>query len=146
MLPQTTRRSLPMALLQARERVMAHFRPMLARHAITEQQWRVIRVIAEDGPLGASEVAERASILGPSLTRIIRALEARDMITSERLTGDGRRVVLAIAPVGAALIKSTLSERGDIYQAIEARHGRENLERLLDLLETLIRTEQSAEG
>lgn len=37
-----------MVLLRAREVIMAHFRPMLARHDITERQWRVLRVLAED--------------------------------------------------------------------------------------------------
>jgi hypothetical protein len=45
---------------------MAHFRPMLARHDITEQQWRVLRVLAETGPVEATELANRASILPPS--------------------------------------------------------------------------------
>jgi len=33
-------KNLPMALLKARESVMAHFRPILREHDITEQQWR----------------------------------------------------------------------------------------------------------
>ena len=49
-LPRDTRRSLPMALLRARETVMARFRPMLAENDINEQQWRVLRVL--DQPRG----------------------------------------------------------------------------------------------
>jgi homoprotocatechuate degradation regulator HpaR len=142
-LPASTRRSLPMALLRARELVMTHFRPMLARHDVTEQQWRVIRVLSETGPLGATDLAERASILGPSLTRIAKGLEARGLITTERLADDGRRVVLTVTPAGAALIDAAASERSAIYRAMEARHGREWLERLLDQLETLIDRELS---
>jgi len=96
LLPKNTRRSLPMALLRAREVVMARFRPMLARHDITEQQWRVIRVLSEESPLDATEVAIRASILAPSLTRIIKALEARRLITRGKFADDGRRVQLAM--------------------------------------------------
>ena len=44
LLPPSTRRSLPMALLRAREVIMAHFRPMLARHDITEQQLSLIHI------------------------------------------------------------------------------------------------------
>ncbi len=60
------RRSLAIGLLRAREAVMSHFRPILAAHDVTEQQWRVIRVLAEAGMLDASEVAEKAFILAPS--------------------------------------------------------------------------------
>ena len=38
--------SLPLQLLKAREAAMARFRPMLRSHGLTEQQWRVIRVLA----------------------------------------------------------------------------------------------------
>src|SRR6187402_330172 len=96
LLPRDTRRALPIALLKARETVMARFRPILAARDVTEQQWRVIRVLGEESPLDASEAAERACVLAPSLTRIIKALEDRRLITRERDSADGRRISLAI--------------------------------------------------
>ena len=36
-----TRRTLPIALLRAREHLMERFRPMLLSYSVTEQQWRV---------------------------------------------------------------------------------------------------------
>ena len=80
LLPRDTRRALPIALLRAREAVMARFRPILQARDVTEQQWRVIRVLGEESPLDASEVADRACVLAPSLTRIIKALEERALI------------------------------------------------------------------
>ncbi|EBU8132120.1 homoprotocatechuate degradation operon regulator HpaR, partial [Salmonella enterica subsp. enterica serovar Java] len=59
------RHALPIALLRARETVMAQFRPMLARHDLTEQQWRVIRALAEHGQIDASELSARAFVLAP---------------------------------------------------------------------------------
>lgn len=138
MLPSNTRRSLPMALLRAREVVMTHFRPMLARHDITEQQWRVIRVLGEASPLDASDVARGASILAPSLTRIIKTLEDRGFITRGKFADDGRRVQLAITPQGQALIDSVTPERQAIYQLIENRCGAAELNQLLDRLERII--------
>lgn len=141
MLPEATRRTLPMALLRAREVVMARFRPMLARRDVTEQQWRVLRVLNEAGPLEATELAERANVLAPSLTRMLKTLEQRDFITRHRVDGDGRRAALAIAPAGLALIEELAPERHAIYQDIERRYGKERLTRLLDLLEELIEGE-----
>ena len=122
---------------------MAHFRPMLARHDITEQQWRVLRVLAETGPLEATELAGRASILPPSLTRIIKALEERRLITRNRVKDDGRRALLAITPSGVALIEDLAPERIAIYEAIEGRYGAEQYEQLFDMLESLIQSESS---
>lgn len=141
MLPPSTRRSLPMALLRAREVIMAHFRPMLARHDITEQQWRVLRMLAEAGPLEATELANQASILPPSLTRIIKAMEERKFITRSRVKDDGRRARLAISPAGLALIEELAPERVAIYDAIEKRFGVEQHEKLLDMLDGLIQSQ-----
>ncbi|MGO7418398.1 MarR family transcriptional regulator, partial [Rhizobium ruizarguesonis] len=78
------RRSLPIALLRARAAVMGHFRPMLALHDVTEQQWRVIRLLAEAGTLDASEMSERAFILAPSPTRILRSPKERGFINKRK--------------------------------------------------------------
>ena len=117
---------------------MEEFRPMLAHHDVTEQQWRVVRVLAEAGKLDATEVALRASILAPSLTRIIRNLEDRKLIKRKKDARDGRRVILEIAPVGAALIKNALPETAAAYQRLEARFGAAKLNALLDLLDEVM--------
>ncbi len=137
LLPHNTRRSVPIALLRAREAVMSHFRPMLAQHDITEQQWRVIRILAETDIVDASEMAEQAFILAPSLTRIIRSLEERGIITKTKDENDGRRVLLQITPVGLAIIKEVAPESRLIYQMIEERFGHERIDQLLDMLEDL---------
>src|SRR5690349_9542348 len=108
-----------MALLRAREAVMARFRPMLASHDVTEQQWRVLRVLSEAGPLEATELADRANVLAPSLTRMLKALEQRKFITRRKVKGDGRRAALTIAPAGSDLLQALSPERGAIYDALE---------------------------
>ena len=138
--PLSTRRSLPMALLRAREAVMSRFRPILAAHDVTEQQWRVIRVLGEESPLDATSVAERASILTPSLTRIIRTLEVRHLIGRNRDELDGRRLVLTITPLGAALIRDVVPEANQIYAAIADEFGAKRLLALLDMLDDLANT------
>ena len=44
-------RNLPLLLLQAREHVIARFRPILNANGITEQQWRIVRALIDTGPL-----------------------------------------------------------------------------------------------
>lgn len=137
LLPRDMRRSLPIALLRAREAVMMRFRPVLAAYDITEQQWRVIRVLAEHSPLDASELAERACVLSPSLTRIIRALEERGLIARDRDSEDARRVLLTLAPAGIGLIRKVTPGSRAVYAEIEARYGQERMDQLLELLAEL---------
>lgn len=139
LLPRLTRRSLPIALLRARESIMWRFRPVLARHDITEQQWRVLRVLNEGDAADVSEVAERTCIMAPSLTRIVRALEARRLIDRRRAPGDARRIMLSITPKGVGLIATVAPESRAIYADIRDRFGNQRYELLLDLLEDLTR-------
>ncbi len=135
--PPATSRSLPIALLRAREAVMANFRPMLAEHDVTEQQWRVLRVLSESGRLDASDLASRASILAPSLTRILKTLEDRAYVLRERDANDGRRSWLTLTAEGEGLIRLVAPQSREIYDSIEKRFGPERVEALLDLLNEL---------
>lgn len=137
LLPRDMKRSLPIALLRAREAVMARFRPILAARDVSEQQWRVLRVLAEGGPLDATDVAERACLLAPSLTRIMRTLEERHLITRDRDAGDGRRVRLAIAAAGLAMIQEVAPMSREVYTEIESRFGKERIDLLLEMLAEL---------
>jgi homoprotocatechuate degradation regulator HpaR len=128
-----------MALLRAREAVMARFRPLLEAHGINEQQWRVIRVLAESDSLDATELAAQANILAPSLTRMIRALEGRGLIARGRDAADGRRAVLSVTAAGAALIDAVTPEATAVYAQLDAEFGPERVVALVALLDELSR-------
>ena len=135
--PIETSRSLPIALLRTREAVMRHFRPYMMEQGLTEKQWRVLRVVAESRAIDASELAQRACILAPSLTRIAKHLEDQGLIQRVRDVQDGRRARFDIAPAGLALIDAMATEREAIYAALEAEFGRARMDALLELLEQL---------
>ncbi len=137
--PRSTQSALPMALLRAREAVMARFRPLLEAHGINEQQWRVIRVLAEADSLDATELAAQANILAPSLTRMIRALEGRGLIARGRDAADGRRAVLSVTAAGAALIDAVTPEATAVYAQLDAEFGPERVVALVALLDELSR-------
>ena len=61
---------------------MLSFRPILAKHGFTEQQWRVLRVLGEKGPCDAGKLAREACILAPSLSRIINTLIDNQFLVS----------------------------------------------------------------
>lgn len=133
-----TRRTLPMALLRAREAVMERFRPLLQAHGVTEQQWRVLRVLKEAEETDASDLAEAASILAPSLSRILKTLEARAFIEARKDPTDGRRALIRLTPEGHAFIRQIAPESAAIYAELEARVGRVRIDSLLDDLEALM--------
>jgi hypothetical protein len=62
-------RSLPLALMRAREATMRYFRPHLRSLAVTEQQWRVLRVLHSAGSLEAKTLARRAAARSGAVAR-----------------------------------------------------------------------------
>lgn len=135
-LPSTSR-SLPIALIRAREGVMAPIREMLSETGITEQQWRVLRVLAEHGSLDTSTLADRASLLFPSLTRIATTLRNKGLITQTRDEVDRRRQLIEITEAGQKIIDDRADQAAQIVADFRATLGDDNYETLLDLLAQL---------
>ncbi|WP_269585951.1 homoprotocatechuate degradation operon regulator HpaR [Roseibium sp. Sym1] len=131
----STRRSIPIALIRAREKVMVPIREMLADSGITEQQWRILRVLAEFGPQDASTLAERACLLLPSQTRIVQTLLEKGLVTRQADAKDRRRQTVAITGAGRAIIEDKLGDAEAIAKRIEEVIGKEKLAQLLDILE-----------
>jgi homoprotocatechuate degradation regulator HpaR len=130
-------RSLPMSLLRAREAVMRQFRPSLRRHGLTEQQWRILRALAALETVEVTELARVAFLLGPSLSRILRDLEARRLIERRTAKADLRRGVVSISERGLKLIEVVAPSSEAIYAAITRRYGVRKLAELQDMLGAL---------
>ncbi|MBT8098454.1 MAG: homoprotocatechuate degradation operon regulator HpaR [Gammaproteobacteria bacterium] len=128
------RHSLPMELLKAREAAMSRFRPMLRNHGLTEQQWRVIRALAEVDQMDASELASRCLLLAPSLTRILQHLEKEGIIRRDSDASDQRRSFLLLTERGSNIFREVAPESERLYAEIEQQFGASRLEELYRLL------------
>ena len=129
-----TNKSLTIALLRAREALMLSFRPMLAKHNFTEQQWRVLRVLGEKGPCDAGKLASDACILAPSLSRIINTLIDNQYIEKQLDTHDKRKIILNISSKGVDTLDKIKPEYLTILKSIQRKYGEEKISNLLKLL------------
>lgn len=135
-LPSTTR-SLPIALIRARESIMPPIRDMLAETGITEQQWRVLRVLAEYGPQNSSTLASRSCLLFPSLTRIAQTMREKGLITLSRDDEDRRRQTITLTKAGQKIIDDKADHAAEIVKDIKKKIGEKRYEQLLDTLALL---------
>lgn len=126
--------SLPLKLLQAREAAMGFFRPILQSTGLTDQQWRIIRALAEHSSLEPKQLAEKCCILSPSLTGILSRLEQQGLISRQRLTEDQRRILVSLTPKAKAMFTKITPILEKRYQQITAEFGEENLIKLSELL------------
>ena len=127
-----TQLALPISLLRTREMVIERFRPMIAARGMTDQQWRVMRVLGERRELDATNLAEQACLLMPSLTRIGKTLGEAGYVNSQKDPNDRRRVLFSITDKGDDLLSSSASESAKIYEEIEDAIGKDRLASLLD--------------
>jgi len=126
------RHSLPMELLRAREAAMARFRPVLREHGLTEQQWRVVRTLADGGPIDAGELARRSFLLAPSLTRILQFLEKEGLVARSSDRNDQRRSVLALTDKGQQVFARVGPDSELRYAEIESEFGHADFYTTLD--------------
>jgi homoprotocatechuate degradation regulator HpaR len=133
-------RSLPMSLLRAREAVMRQFRPSLRNHGLTEQQWRILRALTAVDTIEVTELARMAFLLGPSLSRILRDLEARELIERRTAKADLRRGEVSISSKGLQLIGAVAPTSEAIYAEITNRYGARKLSELQEMLGELERS------
>src|SRR6516225_8932574 len=88
MTPKSTRlhhRNLPLLLLQARERVLSHFRPLLNANGVTDQQWRIVRVLYEVPSLEPREIVELCNISSPSMAGVLARMAPQIDATYRRI-------------------------------------------------------------
>ena len=126
-----------MSLLRAREIVVQQFRPMLRRNGINEQQWRVLRVLAEVPEITATQLAEQAAMLSPSLSRMLPVMEARGLLRRKTGTRDQRHSLIAMEPAGRKLFEQVSVDFEQIYAQMARDFGAERLNRLHSELEQL---------
>ena len=138
LLPYT--QSLAGTLLAAREAVMSPIRAELRRVGVTEQQWRVLRVLNEEPVMDAVRIAQAALLHAPSVTRILKELDERRLIERTTDARDARRLQVSITASGKALIEQTASHTLVHLDSYAAAFGRERLDSLRDELTAFIRT------
>ena len=107
---------------------------MLRRHGLTEQQWRVIRALAEYKRIDAGELAERSFLLAPSLTRILHFLDGEGLITRALDSNDQRRSTIVLSAKGRKLFEKIAPDSEALYAEIERDFGIDKLGELYELL------------
>lgn len=109
--------SLIIGLLRLRDGMRLFFRPILREYQLTDQNWRIIKVLGETGPTDMTQLGLAAVIPPASASRIVTRMEAGGLLKRRadgadrrqvrvELTAKGKRLYAKVAP----LIRRTYSE------------------------------------
>lgn len=111
-----------MLLLRAREKMMERFRPLITAHRLTEQQWRVIRALYEQGPMEPRQISDLCTILSPSMAGVLARM-ALSLITKERFEEDQRRLLVSLTSASFDLVETLASALGHVCTPLEEKLG-----------------------
>lgn len=131
-------RNLPQLMLQAREALMAQFRPILNENGVTEQQWRVIRALLTHGPLEPRQLCEMCQISSPSIVGMLQRMEEAGLVDRERMADDQRRVSVSVTARSRQLGRRMIPAIEERYTSIERQVGVETLQQAYDVLDALL--------
>lgn len=100
-------RSLPMTLYRTLDAVMPRFRKIFNEFGLTEQQWRVLRVLWEYEKITLKELADLTLIPAPSLVGVVDRLRGMGLVARRRSASD-RRKIYVLATTKAAELEARI--------------------------------------
>ena len=103
MATQTFSQSLPMMLYRALDAVMPRFRRIFNEFGLTEQQWRVLRVLWEDDDIAFGDLSGLTLIPAPSLVGVVDRLSRQGLVGRRRSDADRRQVFVYATEDGKEL-------------------------------------------
>ncbi len=100
-------------LHHAREMTFAHARPIWARHELTPAEFDVLATLRNAPPpyqLTPSQLQDCLLITSGGLTKVMRQLEARNLVLRSQNPRDQRVKPIRLAHAGRALIEQAMAE------------------------------------
>jgi homoprotocatechuate degradation regulator HpaR len=110
------------------------FRPILRRHALTDQNWRIIKPLAEVGPIDMTRLGSAAVIPTASLSRIVTRMEASGLVQRLQDEVDRRQVLVKLTAKGRRLHAQVAPQIRETYARLGTLLPSEVLEQLHDVV------------
>jgi MarR family transcriptional regulator, organic hydroperoxide resistance regulator len=137
--PLELERQVCFALSVAARSVLSVYRPLLEPMGLTHPQYLVMLALWGKSPLAVKELIELLQLDGPTLSPLLKRLEAAGLITRTRDARDERQLRIDLTPRGRALREDALG----IPPAVVARLGM-SLGELEDLHKGLMAVNEAA--
>lgn len=111
---------------------------LVEAHGISPEQYNVLRILRGAGPEGLPvlDIAGRMIEPSPAITRLLDKLEKKRLVQRVRCPEDRRQVLCTITMDGLELLAS-LDEPVDQAAKNSLRLGRDDLDRLIRLLDRI---------
>jgi len=112
--------SLPMMLNRALDAIMPPYRDLFAQYDLTEQQWRVLRVVWSSDKYKSVDLSSHTLLAAASLVGILDRLEKKGLVSRVRSTTDRRAVYIVATPKSRKIEKEVGPQVTAIHERLRA--------------------------
>ena len=126
--------SLPMQPYKALDAIMPEYRNLFYKYDLTEQQWRILRVLWTENNITVAQLSKITLLPAPSLVGILDRLVKKNLLIRNRSDKDRRQVQISLTTKGQELQQLVAPSVLAIHSRLKARVSNEewqSLERLL---------------
>lgn len=138
--------SLPMMLYRTLDAVMPRFRQIFSEFGLTEQQWRVLRVLWQHEQIAFRELADLTLIPPPSLVGVVDRLTRSGLADRRRSDTDRRHVFVHATGKGVALESQVTPRVDKAYAELRGSVDTKTWNALIAGLEQISSIDEEAEG
>lgn len=132
--------SLPMMLHRTLDSIIPKYRVVFSEHNISEQQWRILRVLWEQNRSTSSELAKKTLLPAPSMVGVIDRMIAKGLLKRQRDAKDRRVVYVSLTDQGEALLQTLIPKVDQIYHQIIKSCDQKSWSTMINTLQTIIDT------
>jgi len=130
--------SLPMMLHRTLDSIIPKYREVFKQHGISEQQWRILRVLWETQECTAAELAKRTLLPSPSMVGVIDRMNAKGLVLRDRSTEDRRRVNVRLTEKGRSMQAELQPQIDKVYEQILSQCKDKDLATTINTLQNII--------
>ena len=116
--PLALERQVCFALAVASRTVISVYRPVLEPMGLTHPQYLVMLALWGEEPLSVTELSRRLELDPATLSRLLRRLEAADLVRRDRNPADERSLAVVLTPRGRDLRTQALDVPGTILERL----------------------------
>ncbi len=138
--------SLPMMLYRTLDAVMPRFRQIFSEFGLTEQQWRVLRVLWQHEQIAFRDLADLTLIPPPSLVGVVDRLTKSGLARRHRSISDRRNVFVQATSKGQALEVKVRPRVDKAYAELRRSVNAETWDALITGLEQISSIDDEAGG
>jgi DNA-binding MarR family transcriptional regulator len=121
-------------LRDASRSAMSAFQQRLEKHQLTLSQYFILRELWQHDGLSQREISDRVSMMGPSITIVLDAMEERGFVVRVRSTEDRRRINVFLTDKGRDLGPTVLRYSAEMHDIVLAGKSESEVEFVRDFL------------